>query len=470
MKNTLLLMLACITLTSALAQKKKPAFDPAIPLTADRLNFQPGKVEFLDYKNQKAIKISTPNDPVTIKDLVFKDGTIEFDVEPLPLGFAKCIYFHRKDQKEQEIVYLRIGAANNKLANEAIQYTPYFDGINMWDMYPQYQGPAPIRMGDWNHLKLVISGKQMKVYMNWQPRPVLEIPKLEGSTSEGNITFEGAMYIANVKVYPNETAGLNPSEGVDLTNHDANYMRKWAMTKPVALPTGSEITNAQLPKPEEFLDSISAEREGMINLTRRFGANENRKVIWLKTKVTAKEPFATELQLGFSDEIWLLLNGQMTYVDKNLFLQNMRKTPGGRMSILNSRVPLKFKQGENEIAIAVANDFYGWGIVARLAATDGLTDVDQISSIIKLATEVSNIDLDPYLGVYASPDLPVKITFTKNGKTLIAQATGQQPISLTASGNHIFRFDQAGIVLEFKPTEKKMILKEGNETRVFTKE
>lgn len=79
------------------------------------------------------------------------------------------------------------------------------------------------------------------------------------------------------------------------------------------------------------------------------------------------------MQLGFSDEVWLFLNNQMIYVDKNLYLQApMRKYPDGRISTQNSKVVVPLKAGENELVIAVANDFYGWGIVARMESMDGL--------------------------------------------------------------------------------------------------
>ena len=63
----------------------------------------------------------------------------------------------------------------------------------------------------------------------------------------------------------------------------------------------------------------------------------------------------------------------MIFVDKNLFLQApMRKYPDGRISTLNSKVSLPLKAGENELVIAVANDFYGWGIIARLENMEGV--------------------------------------------------------------------------------------------------
>jgi CubicO group peptidase (beta-lactamase class C family) len=84
--------------------------------------------------------------------------------------------------------------------------------------------------------------------------------------------------------------------------------------------------------------------------------------------------------------------------------------------------------------------------------------------------EMSSLDLEKYLGVYSSKQIPLKITITKNEKKLIAQATGQSPFALEATDKDKFKFDQAGIVLEFNPTDKSMILKQGGGIFNFTKE
>lgn len=84
--------------------------------------------------------------------------------------------------------------------------------------------------------------------------------------------------------------------------------------------------------------------------------------------------------------------------------------------------------------------------------------------------DVTAADLDQYLGVYSSKEIPLKITITKNDNTLMAQATGQSSFPLDATEKNIFKFDQAGIVLEFKPTDKKMILNQGGKVYAFEKE
>lgn len=84
--------------------------------------------------------------------------------------------------------------------------------------------------------------------------------------------------------------------------------------------------------------------------------------------------------------------------------------------------------------------------------------------------ELNSEDLDKYLGVYSSKEIPLKITISKEGKILKAQATGQPSFPLEASEKDIFTYEQAGVVIEFKPTEKIMILKQGGGKFTFTKE
>ena len=84
--------------------------------------------------------------------------------------------------------------------------------------------------------------------------------------------------------------------------------------------------------------------------------------------------------------------------------------------------------------------------------------------------EISSKELDAYLGVYSSPDFPLKITMTKENTTLIAQATGQGPLPLAATEKNVFTFDKAGIVLVFDPSKNTVLLKQGGGEVLMTKE
>lgn len=79
-------------------------------------------------------------------------------------------------------------------------------------------------------------------------------------------------------------------------------------------------------------------------------------------------------------------------------------------------------------------------------------------------------DLDKFLGIYTTTQLPIKITFTKKGATLLGQATGQAAFPLEAGKENEFKFAPAGIVLVFDPANKQVTLKQGGGVYLFKKE
>ena len=108
----------------------------------------------------------------------------------------------------------------------------------------------------------------------------------------------------------------------------------------------------------------------------------------------------------------------------------------------------------NDISIAVLSAIYDKPYEIPVFTTFSLTSED----------------LDKYLGVYASKQIPLKITISKDGNTLIAQGTGQPAFPIEATEKDKFKFDQAGAKFEFNLTAKTMILFQGGGQINFTKE
>ncbi len=82
-------------------------------------------------------------------------------------------------------------------------------------------------------------------------------------------------------------------------------------------------------------------------------------------------------------------------------------------------------------------------------------------------------DLDRYVGTYASAQLPLKISFTRKGSVLRSQATGQTAFALEAMSAGVFRFEPAGIVVEFdaaSSAKPSFTLRQGGGVFVFKKE
>ncbi|GAB2872714.1 hypothetical protein GCM10027044_38880 [Hymenobacter ruber] len=79
-------------------------------------------------------------------------------------------------------------------------------------------------------------------------------------------------------------------------------------------------------------------------------------------------------------------------------------------------------------------------------------------------------DLDRYAGSYASAQFPLKITLTREGAALKCQATGQPAFALEPVSKDVFKFDPAGLRLEFDTAAPAFVLKQGGGTFAFKKE
>ena len=96
----------------------------------------------------------------------------------------------------------------------------------------------------------------------------------------------------------------------------------------------------------------------------------------------------------------------------------------------------------------------------------------QIPTLESIA--VSPEVLDKYVGVYSTPEAPVKFTITRQGPTLYAQPPGaQNAVPLEATAQDKFKIDNGtptGIVIEFDAAKNQMTIKRNGGERVFTKE
>ena len=365
-KLSLLIVFILLIQSPSLAQQSDN-----IPLNADAWEFPTGTVEFMDVDSKPALKV-TGDEIVALKDFNFEDGTIEFDIEFANSGFGS-FYFRMEDGSENECFYFRTAGAGNPDAGNAIQYAPTVKTVNLWDLLYHYQSNADFELGEWNHIKLVVSGKQMLVYVNDMEHAALEVPYLEGNPTHGTLAFQGELMISNLQVKHDEVEGLSPRPGLDVENNDPRYIRKWHVTDPIMMEEDVDFKNEYITDGMTGWEEITAERKGLINLTRKYGIKYGaRRLVWLKTTIDSEMAQEKQLRLGFSDEVWVMINGASIYLDKNLFGTPMSKNPNGRISIDNSTITVPLQEGENELMIGVSNFFYGWGIVARFDDLNGL--------------------------------------------------------------------------------------------------
>ncbi len=411
MKKIVAIFTLFIIFGTAFSQKKKSSTPP---LTIESWSFKPDKVVFSQEDGTPQMKISADAGEVLAKDFDFKSGTIEFDVKP---GNTMTFFFRHQDVKETECFYLRMARAGDSLATEGVQYAPYLDGVLMWDTYVEYQSNATFARDKWNHIKLVISDAQMRMFINSPDQPTLEVENLAGNTKRGTFGFGGDMVVKNLSLKVDETEGLSPLPGVDPTANDPRYVRQWAVSDPVTIPEKVDFSYDLLPDPETKWRVVGTERRGLLNLIRTFGKNETRSIVWLKIKVDSEKEQQKVLELGFVNDVWVFLNGQLAYLDKNLQGSPIEKTPSGRLSIENSSIKLPLKEGDNELLIGIANDAaWGWGAVGRFENTKDikvLPDPTFDSRLVEIADRL----LGTYAGTFTIPT-GERVRLTKESRGL----------------------------------------------------
>lgn len=126
--------------------------------------------------------------------------------------------------------------------------------------------------------------------------------------------------------------------------------------------------------------------------------------------------------------------------------------PNDKLAISMTSNALNYSQ--KDILVAISNTFHNKSI-----------SIPTFSE-----TKVTSKDLDAYLGIYSSKEIPPKITLTKEGNTLIAQVTGQPAIPLEPKAKNVFIFSQAGLELEFDTKNKNMLLKQNGSEFLFSME
>jgi hypothetical protein len=309
-----------------------------------------------------------------LKGITFSDGTIEFDVNTIGRG-APGIAFRQRDEENFELLYLRPDP-NCPAFRACIQYAPQTHGVLLWDLFPQYQTRAPVRENGWNHIKMVVSGRRMNVFVNDSASPTLEVGRLEGDSMKGGLRLQGPATFANMVITPGAVDGLSPEPARDPRDGDRGLLRNWFLSNFSALPDGKDPVYDEMPAASQSWQPISVERNGLINLSRQYGRplrEPNRALAWLKTTITSDTKQTKNVEIGWTRELWVFVNGKLVYADKNLFeLERARKTPDARCSLENGAFTLPLEPGVNEVAVAIANNFFGWGLMLRMADPEGV--------------------------------------------------------------------------------------------------
>lgn len=318
----------------------------------------------------------------TLKNDRFSDGTISFDVK-FAGGISGLTF--RQRGSTSEVLYFRPGA-DCPVSDDCIQYMPRDHGIFEWDLYGQYQTRGPIRMGSWNHVKLVVSKRRLNVFVNASRDPVLVVNRMAGVYLTGELELHGAAAFANLVIEPGKIDGLVEEGATAVAKTDPHFLRTWLVAKPFIMPSrmdtslgeniGIAPSYADMQAQSTSWQHVTTDSDGLLNLTRIDGAAQTGNAIIgvrLKTQIESDRAQVEHVAIGWTREVWVFVNGKEVFAGRNLYgVPGASKNPDGRLALINGSFAMPLSRGKNEIAVVLDDNFgggmqhFGWGLQMRL--------------------------------------------------------------------------------------------------------
>ncbi len=183
----------------------------AVPLLAQRVDRLAGNnvsIAEVHYNGRKAIQITAnpgaalATSYATVKDVSFRDGTIELDLlgRPAPgadgnaRGFIG-IAFRLQDDGRYEYIYLRPtnGRADDQVRrNHSTQYSshPDFNFARSRQEAPEkYESYVDLGPGVWTKFKIEVEGRKARLYVHGVEQPCLIVNDLKIEPRQGAVAL-----------------------------------------------------------------------------------------------------------------------------------------------------------------------------------------------------------------------------------------------------------------------------------------
>jgi hypothetical protein len=197
-----------------------------VPLAAQSINRLEGKnvsIAETTFKGQSAIQVTATPDAANaasyavVKDVSFRDGTIEVDLAGQPAAGAGAgargfigIAFRIQGDGAYEYIYLRPtnGRADDQVRrNHSTQYSshPDFDFARSRTEAPEkYESYVDLEPGAWTKYRIVVEGRTARLYVHGAEQPCLIVNDLKLEPRGGGVALwvgpgtEG--YFAGLKI------------------------------------------------------------------------------------------------------------------------------------------------------------------------------------------------------------------------------------------------------------------------------
>ena len=334
-----------------------------VPLDPARWRMAEGTPEIVEHLGRRCLRFPEAFDTPTAIDLDLTDGVIEAELlVPAERTFHGVIWHAAGD--DYESFFVRPHQVGNP---DAIQYTPVMNGVSAWQLYhgPGFWSPITFPIGDWFTIRIELDGERADVYVGDVRSPTLAIREQKLGRRGGGVglLLSGpGLSLARFATSP-ERPSLQGSPVEEEPPHPGT-IRCWQVSDAFSaeLLRGSDLPGDVLAG--RTWTQLDAESTGLANLGRVNGIVDDRNTVLARATIPVSGPGTRRLELGFSDRATVFLNGRALFTGDDSYRIRDYRFLGSIGFWYTLHLPLE--AGDNDLVVAVAEGFGGWGLQARL--------------------------------------------------------------------------------------------------------
>lgn len=344
-----------------------------VAFDSDRWEIQATESKVIDYLGRRRC-LYLKGGTASLKDSQFTDGVIEFDIAFTgERGFMGAVW-RMQDAENYEEFYVRPHQSGQADAN---QYQPVFNGVAAWQLYygAGYAAPIKYDFNQWVHVKIVVSGKNAEVYIKDMLTPALVVGDLKREIKQGRVGLSAGnfapAYFSNFSFAAINNPSLKGKAPAPEKAPPAGTIMSWLISSAIegkSLDGKYQLTAAD--KQKLSWKKLASESTGIANLARLQGLHDDLNTIFARVTIQSESEQVKKIRFGFSDEVKVYFDDRLIYGGSDIYQSRDHRFLG--TVGLFDELYLPLKKGDNELWLAVTENFGGWGVRAQIENMDGI--------------------------------------------------------------------------------------------------
>lgn len=343
-----------------------------IPLDDPAWGWAPGDTHPVELNGRTGISFGDSVDLIApVGGLEVTDGVVEIDMAVSGERAFHGVVWRVADAANTfyESFYVRPHQVGN---DDSVQYNPVYNDVASWQLYhePGFWAAVQFPIRDWFTVRVAWAGSRAEVFVGDLSTPAL-VSELKMPVTPGRIgILIGGPGLSIARFAYSDGAPTFVADPPAAATAVAGTVASWRVSDAFVEPDPAPVELSAGALADRSWTTLTAEPSGLVNLAIATGIRDGRNTVWARTTIHAAGAGARAMHLGFSDRAVVYLNGRALFRGDDSYRSRDYRFLGSIGWWDTVYLPLE--AGRNDLAIAVSEDFGGWGVMARFDDLDGI--------------------------------------------------------------------------------------------------